>query len=269
MLAPEPGTPLFASHGDSIVLDDRSAPYHCRILSEEDRRLVGEHREIFQTYYHFPTELRPRQLFAITTVDLFRHLGSTTAEYLLRFFSGRLSCFVDQYGVAARWRIPSFGSLLAFLSRMFGERHHLVSLVRYAAAASEGPESSDQSDEPEQFDGSRRYRLGAGVMLLDEMHDCAALLDDIETLSPHETMPPRSEEAQTSYFALPAHGGRKLWKCDRATTALMSLFAGGDAPREVIARYDFADEATSRTLEELSSIGALRAEPPFLRHPEI
>ena len=55
MLAPEPGTPLFASYGHQIRYDSYGSRYNAGVVDAGDERLILEHPDIFQTY----TTIRP------------------------------------------------------------------------------------------------------------------------------------------------------------------------------------------------------------------
>lgn len=259
MLAPEPGTPLFAAHGGTIRLDDYTAPYHCGILDAADAALVRDHPAIFQTYYHYPTALRPRQRFAVAAVDLMRRLGPVLGDYLLRFFEGRLDALVARLGAACAWQAPDAAALVALLAGTLGQDHHAVSLVRYATAGGGALDPRD-GNLAEGFDPARCYRLDASAVLLDRIHDCGALIDAIAALAPGETLPPLRDGAASAYLALATPQGARRWRCDPGVVALASLFAEGARPCDLVARAGLPRAATYRLVEDLAHLGVLRAE---------
>lgn len=198
MLAPEPGTPLFEARGSSIRYDGYGGRYNTEPVDTTDQSLLFEHPQIFQTYYHYPTELpRDHVIFTVESVDLVRRAGPIVLNYLLRAFDGRLSVFLRQFEAFAsaqaapqtRETRPDADQLLAFLGSRLGPRHHLTSLFRFSLAIHAGglerhgpPPDSLHSEAG--FDGDTFYRLADDVTVLSNLHDCAALLQRIHVLPP-------------------------------------------------------------------------------------
>jgi radical SAM superfamily enzyme YgiQ (UPF0313 family) len=172
MLAPEPGTPMFAEHREQMEYDGYAGPYNAFRVAPEDTQLVLDHKDIFSTYYYYPAALpRVQYKFAVEAVDALRHLGPFILRYLLRAFEQRLSLLVfamrdwaSQEGVTD---LPNTEFVEEFISARFGPRHHLTSLTRYALHL---PNS--------EFDPDQQYQLDANVRLLDP--DLQALLSLFE-----------------------------------------------------------------------------------------
>ena len=173
MLAPEPGTPMFAEHRDKMEYDGYAGPYNAFRVVPEDTQLVLDHKDIFSTYYYYPAALpRSQYKFAVEAVDTLRHLGPFVLKYLLRAFEQRLSLLVfamrDWASHTGRTDLPNTEFVEEFISARFGPRHHLTSLTRYALHL---PADNE-------FDPDRQYQLDANVRLLDP--DLQALLSLFE-----------------------------------------------------------------------------------------
>jgi hypothetical protein len=133
---------------------------------------------------------RERHILAIGCFDVLRYLSRPIVRYLLRDYEGRLSLLIDEVD---SWRrtcgMPEAPIdaefLIAFAVAHFGPGHHLVSLLRYAAAihrvrvATRGRGAT--SVEPRR---QAPLRLGRGSEILMDIHNCPALLARIEREQP-------------------------------------------------------------------------------------
>ena len=190
LLAPEPGTPMFEQRGGSIAYDGHAGPYNAKLLAADDQCLVLEHPDIFPTYYHYPAKLpRERYIFAVAAVDLMRRLGPIVLRYLLRarVYEGRLSrlvrdlrLFAERRGASAA--APDAALLEAYCSSTFVPRHHVTSLVRYAAWA--GANAAGAAETPADpaapaYDPAATYLRVTAARALADVHDCGALIERI------------------------------------------------------------------------------------------
>jgi radical SAM superfamily enzyme YgiQ (UPF0313 family) len=188
MLAPEPGTPLFASYGHQIRYDGYGSRYNAGIVDAGDERLILEHPDIFQTYYYYPSALpRERNIFAVEIVDLVRRIGPAVLRYVLQAHDGRLSRLVDALWSFAACRgpvgRPDASLVEAYFKSTVGPRHHVVSLIRYAFGAQGPGEGETRRLDPAPPDRRAKYALNSRVRILSDMHDCALLMERIEAMS--------------------------------------------------------------------------------------
>lgn len=263
LLAPEPGTPLFDALGGTIRYDGVSGPYHCGFLDSADEAEILAAPDIFQTYYHYPSTLpRGRSIRAVDIVDLLRRTGSTVFDYALRFFDGRLSLLVRAIEVFAASRgleRVDAAALIAFAGDRFGADHHLVSLVKFGLHSS-APRSSPAVAVAPAFEIDRLYVAPTCLTILDEMHDCAALIEAIRGLPEGSVLPEAVDEAATAYLLLPAQRGAAIFHVDPAVAALIGLFDRPRTPRAVLARLGLpSDDSGSACahLAHLASIGLI------------
>jgi len=175
MLAPEPGTPMFAEHRERMEYDGYAGPYNAFRVAPEDTQLVLDHKDIFSTYYYYPAALpRVQYKFAVEAVDALRHLGPFVLRYLLRAFEQRLSLLVfamrDWAHAEGRTELPNTEFVEEFVSARFGPHHHLTSLTRYSLHLPD--------DTSSEFDPDQQYQLDGNVHLLDP--DLQALLSLFE-----------------------------------------------------------------------------------------
>src|SRR5205085_4923453 len=97
MLAPEPGTAMYAQLGDRIEYDGYGGRYNALLVNSDDEQLILDHPDIFQTYYYYPAALpRSRYVFAVEAVDALRKAGPIILNYLLRAYGRRLSRLVAE-----------------------------------------------------------------------------------------------------------------------------------------------------------------------------
>ncbi|MGW4381421.1 RiPP biosynthesis radical SAM protein ApyD [Kitasatospora sp. NPDC004531] len=229
VLLPEPGTAQYAARGDTLRYDGYRTEFNGWLLDPQDETRVREHPDLFPTYHYYPGAMpRGHHVFAVDLHQALTELGHTVARYLLRHFDGRLSVFAAR---ARGWREETgwdgpvdTGFVRAFVDHALGERHHAHSLVRYArglraARPLPGPPAARAED------GGPRYALAPGAVLLDGIHDCAALLDRIRAL-PADAPPLTEREAGElgCRVLLAAGSGCRDYAIDPATHAVLSLF---------------------------------------------
>ena len=255
LLAPEPGTPLAATLGDTILYDGTSGPYSCAPLTAEDEAEIRRAPTIFQTYYHYPALLpRSRVIRAVDTVDLMRRAGPLVSSYLLRFFDGRLSRLVAALDAEAddgevRLDAPA---LLAFAAGRFGPGHHLTCLLRYAlhqdAAA---PPANARAGI---FSVERPYRVSPSLHTLPSMPDCAALLARIAALPEGATLP--EDDAPGDRLYLSFRG--RVYETEQDLLPLLEQFRRPRTPRSLLDQLGLTkSEAAARRLAELAKLGLI------------
>jgi radical SAM superfamily enzyme YgiQ (UPF0313 family) len=232
MLAPEPGTPMFAEHRDRMEYDGYAGPYNAFHVAPEDTQLVLDHKDIFSTYYYYPAALpRSQYKFAVEAVDSLRHLGPIVLKYLLRAFEQKLSRLVfemrDWAEAQDRDALPDLDFVEEFISLKFGPRHHLTSLIRYALRLPKDMNSEITSVE---FDPDQPYQVDSNVYLLTEMHDCDALIERIRKDSGTGLF---AESELTDRVTYVFTGSATAYRIDPDLQALLSLFEQPRSCREV------------------------------------
>ena len=236
VLAPEPGTPLFEELGERLEYDGYAGPYNALLVGKGDEQLVTDHRAVFSTYHYYPSVLpRSDHVLAVELVDVLRRLGPTVLAYLLRAFDGRLSRLVFELRAFAisSGREVSDGSLLQeFVEGKFGPGHHMASLTRYALHADRLRSESQPGRDAgpvEPFSIHRRYRLNDRVSLLEDMHDCAALLDAIPAGAEQARLVEDSAVGERGVCLLKPSGNTVTgYHLDPASDVILRLF---DQPR--------------------------------------
>ena len=232
MLAPEPGTPMFAEHRDKMEYDGYAGPYNAFQVAPEDTQLVLDHRDIFSTYYYYPAALpRSEYKFAVEAVDSLRQVGPLVLKYLLRAFEQKLSCLVfemrDWAEAQDRNALPDADFVEEFISSKFGPHHHLTSLIRYALRL---PKDLNREIAPVEFDPDRQYQLDAKVRLLPDMHDCEALIERIKHDSTGTSLFASELTDRVTYVFT---GSANAYRIDPDLQALLSLFEQPRSCREV------------------------------------
>jgi radical SAM superfamily enzyme YgiQ (UPF0313 family) len=239
LLAPEPGTPLFAQFGAGIQYDGHGGRYNSELLSADDERAVRAHPDIFQTYYYYPSVLpRARARFAVETVDLLRRTGATVFQYLLRAYAGRLSRLVEAFQIFAagqrREDCPDAPLLEAYISAAFGREHHLTSLIRYALNAAGASAKPAMPRAQRRFDPKLRYRLNGTLRLLADMHDCEYVLRRIEADAGGGALLEASQVGDLGCYLIVGEGsGSTHYYLDSGSQAIMSLFQVPSRARDV------------------------------------
>jgi radical SAM superfamily enzyme YgiQ (UPF0313 family) len=230
MLAPEPGTPMFAEHREKMEYDGYAGPYNAFRVAPEDTQLVLDHKDIFSTYYYYPAALpRAQYKFAVESVDVLRQLGPIILRYLLRAFDQRLSRLVfamrDWAEANGRSDLPNARFVEEFISATFGPRHHLASLTRYAFHS---PNCTSVNVAPP-FDPDQSYQLDSNVRLLTDMHDCEALIKRIREEINVDLLTEAELGDRVTYVVT----GASVYRIDPDSQALLSLFEQPRSCREV------------------------------------
>jgi radical SAM superfamily enzyme YgiQ (UPF0313 family) len=264
ILAPEPGTPMFAEHRDKMEYDGYAGPYNAFRVAPEDTQLVLDHRDIFSTYYYYPAALpRAQYKFAVEAVDALRHLGPIVLKYLLRAFEQRLSRLVfamrDWAEVQGRTDLPNIEFVEEFISARYGPHHHLTSLTRYALHL---PKDSGSDVAAVAFDPDQQYQLDANVRLLADMHDCEALIEKIRQDTTGASLFAESELPDRVTYVLT--GAATAYRIDPDLQALLSLFEQPRSCREVsdlVAEISGVDDLSSSYFAPFIDAGILISAP--------
>ena len=242
MLLPEPGTALFIELADQLRYDGYRTDFNARLLEEEDEALIRAHPRIFATYHHFPTELpREQHIFAVDATRTLFALGPVLLGYLLRYYSGRLSLLVSQWRQATdgSGAQPDLDSLLRFLADVFGERHHISSLVRFVVATTTVAGSDARSSRggaavTAVAERQGAYTLSQRAVLLEDLHDCPALLARIADSQVGERPMTEAEAGERGcYVAIDSGRGDRAvinLPIERGLCALLRLF---ETPRRL------------------------------------
>jgi hypothetical protein len=167
---------------------------------------------------------RSRYVFAVETVAALRRLGPIVLRYLLLAYGGRLSNLVRE--------LREFADIETYVRAKFGADHHLVSLVRYGLRV-----HGKRAVEPQPFDPDAVYRLDPGVRILEEMHDCALLLERIANAA--ELLDDAAIPRDCAYVIGPS----AAYRIDPDAVAILELFEEPRSCRMPIDPQFFADLA--------------------------
>jgi radical SAM superfamily enzyme YgiQ (UPF0313 family) len=244
ILAPEPGTPMFEERGAGIAYDGYGGPYNAGLVGPGDEALVRGHPDLFQTYYYYPAVLpRAQYVFGVEAVDRMRRVGPIVLDYVLRAYGGQLSRLVRDLRAFTEGALPEPARVVEFIAARFGAQHHMTSLFRYAlrerpkAAVeqvwpperAERAEHAERAERPERtqrvdrFDPARPYQLNRRSCVLEEIHDCAALLARIARLGPGELLADAEAGELGAYVVDPGDGETTYW-IDPGVQAIAELF---------------------------------------------
>jgi radical SAM superfamily enzyme YgiQ (UPF0313 family) len=233
MLTPEPGTALIAQYGAQMRFDGYLTDFNFPLLDTSDERMVEDNPQLFANYYYYPTPLpRDRHIFAIACFQALQQLAKPIVRYLLRAYEDRLSRLI---AAADDWRQShglcaspvSADSLIAFATARFGADHHLVSLLRYAAAIDRVRSAAKGCREiaPMPRRGAA-LQHGRRSEILADIHDCPALLAAIERLPPGALLDAR-QIGPLGFLLVKADAGIDeiaTFKLDRSIATLLCRF---------------------------------------------
>jgi len=243
MLLPEPGTEQYAALGDRLAYDGYKTEFNAWLLGDDDERYVRDHPDIFATYHYYPATMpREQHVFAVDFYSAARVLGHTVLAYLLRFYGG-LSALVAsarEWRAQSGWAGSTDGELIrAFIAHDLGEDHHAHSLVRYAlglAAARGRPVRGGGQGSDAVPAHARRYQLGPGNAVFEDLHDCGALIERIRASARSQRpLDDREAGARGCYLAVASGDGCVNYAIDPATCAMLAMFASPRTFDEVCA----------------------------------
>jgi hypothetical protein len=256
MLAPEPGTLMYAQLGDKIEYDGYGGRYNALLVSSDDERHILDHPEIFQTYYYYPAAMpRSRYVFAVEAVDVFRKAGPSVLNYLLRAYGGRLSKLVGEFREFAETNNlgnrPDCAMAEEYLKCKFGRSHHLLSLYGFSVRTGGDASVSLSSSTSHSLDFLSPYKLNPRTYILHDYHDCGFLLEQIERDADRTELLDDSDAGELCTYLLKVSGKESSYaKIDPGVEAILSLF---EQPRRCTEVADLVEQAT----------GMPRLEPSF------
>lgn len=263
LLMPEPGTPMFERMGDAIQYDGYGGRFNANIFGPGDERLILDHPDLFSTYYFYPGEVtREEHVFAVEVLDLLRRAGPIVLRYALRAYGGRLSNLMSdlrQFGALIKWTGPPAARMVeAYFESKYGRTHHLTALFRYAMKASNSRNHSNMRGAG--FDPHRPYQVGTDVHILQDLRDCALVLDRIAQTDEKIGLIDDSEFGEPGVFLLRAAGSESIYaRLDPGAEAIVGLF---DEPRTCDEVISIVQQSTGmrpdlRFFEKLVSAGIL------------
>jgi radical SAM superfamily enzyme YgiQ (UPF0313 family) len=270
ILCPEPGTPLFQQHAHTLCYDGYMTNYNAWLLEDSDLDLILNNHDIFSSYYYYPATLpRFHYRFAVDVVDIFRKIGRAILDYILRYFEGRLSGFIEamrDWAINTQRQACIDGDFIFdFSAYRFGASHHVTSLLRYSLTCSLGQAVCEEKMSVRiplsSFDRNQAYQLGDFTFLLEDIHDCGNLLDRIREL-PWDTPPIDDLEAGGcgNYLVIIVQGVATSYRIDPGIGVLLGLFKAPRTCRDVVEALSELIEGYSigdAVFESLVGIGAL------------
>ena len=103
VLAPEPGTALYARHRDELLYDGYLTDFNFEMVEPDDAAFMQQYPGVFVTHHYYPTVLpRAQHVFVCEAHRTLRRAGHDVLGYALRFFEGRLSQLVREMHAFAR-----------------------------------------------------------------------------------------------------------------------------------------------------------------------
>jgi radical SAM superfamily enzyme YgiQ (UPF0313 family) len=175
LLAPEPGTPLFAEHASELRYDGRITEFNARPLTAVDEQTIRDHSEVFATYHYYPSVLaRADHGFALELVELFHRLGDEIAASVLECFGD-----IPLSELAARLR-PTGATpeaLIDLAMEEFGPQSLLVSLLRFGFEVSLRRELDFEPEPAQRPSGTSCYELAPRAIFFEGSCDCVAFLE--------------------------------------------------------------------------------------------
>lgn len=272
ILAPEPGTPLFTEFGCALRYDGYATNFNAALLGADDEETVRSNSYIFPNYFYYPTSMpRDHHTFAVDALDVFRILGTTITDYLLRFYRGRLSILMAELRIGAS-RGDGDGGFAAprledFIAHAFGESHHLSSLVRYALVVhgirSGQSDGRDSGSFAAAFVTDGTYRLANRALVMSDIHDCGELLKRIRALSDGDTLD--EGQAGRRVHSLTVVGDSRLdgYVIDAGVVEILALFQAPHRVSDIVALPEPESDGRETGLNvfrTLVDIGALTLE---------
>jgi len=271
ILLPEPGTPMFAEHSRALAYDGYTTPYNARLLREDDLDQILGHKDLYATYYYYPAAMpRAEYTFAVDAVDAVRVVGHEILSYALRFYEGSFSRLLAAFKKWLAEHRPGVRIdpplVVEFISGTTGSNHHLTSLFRFGMAIGyhrsrhlAGTVLPDQSTADVQ-DGDL-HRLSTDVRLLEDLHDCVALLQRIRRLPPGAApLDDLRTGERACHLALITEGTVSHYRLESGAEAILSFFEQPRNLTDVAALLRDLDPDRSdhsQFLNELVSIGVL------------
>jgi radical SAM superfamily enzyme YgiQ (UPF0313 family) len=229
ILTPEPATELHEKCGHEISYDGYGGPYNVQLLGHSDASLILRHPEIFQTYYYYPGVLsREQHIFAVEAMALLRRIGSHVLGYTLRGFDGQLSLFVYRFRqfceAAEVGRSPNADLLIAFIHEHFGADHHITSLFRLGLRL-QGSVEAPVSGRSIPLDADALYVLAPGVEILEDIHDCASIVERIKRLPADSAMLADSDGGERCTLVVQRRGDSSvIYSVDPGVAVILSQF---------------------------------------------
>ena len=252
VLTPEPGTPMFAEHGDHLGFDDYQSPFNAHFLSLEDRHRVQADPTLFSSYHHFPSLLgRATHIFAAEAMDVLRDVEDDVAKRLVDAFGGRLSALF------AAWRAlapdPSRDAL----------RQGLIACTETAL----GPDASAWHARM-WLAWARRDARAVGLVAGAELHPegrwrvgpGVSVLADLDVVG--AGLLPSPPAASCAVLVFPTPEGVATQVVDGGVAAILDLFRPSGVPRRVAAKLHtligVPAHAVDAVLRQLAAWGVLR-----------
>src|SRR5262249_13174971 len=149
LLAPEPGTPLFARLAAELRYDGRITDTNSRPLDDRDQQLIVGHPEIFATYHYYATVLdRVDHCFAAEFVELVHGLGHEVTTCLLECFGdiklSELAALLRNWLLGRKRPLtPTPADLIDLVSEALGPESLGASLVRFGFAIADAREQAE------------------------------------------------------------------------------------------------------------------------------
>ncbi len=229
LMTPEPGTELLTQFGDQLAFDGFISDFTFPTLEPDDPAVIAAAPGVFMNNHYFNAVLpRRRHVLVSTLYYALYDLSPPVLAYLLDQFDGRLSALVDGFDAWAAPRglaVADLAAVVEFATERWGAMHHLTSLVRYMAALGSMARPSRRrvigAPPPPTTRASRdAYVLNPAARILRAIHDCSALLAELEPRHDARSPKPRAAVAASALGA----------------TGLVSLHPRrGAAPRHVLA----------------------------------
>ncbi len=270
MLAPEPGTALEEAAGDDLLYDGQLTSFNASLLMEGDEEIIRRDPGMFTPYYHYRSIVpRSRLLMIQRCYRLLMRLRPATLQYMLRFFEGRLSHFMEALARscpdAQAQRAVGPATVMQMIRGRVGAGHHLLSLLQYeldtyfVRVPDSWVDQSHASSNGESPD-PRTRRLSPRAVLFADLHDVTALVPRIAALpTTTETLDDATAGLRGPHVGLgdtAAHGQVALFAVEPLTFALLER-CRGDVTLEELHRVHPDLAPSEEFFEQLVELGVL------------
>jgi radical SAM superfamily enzyme YgiQ (UPF0313 family) len=273
MLTPEPGTQLYSTYGHELQYDSYLTDFNASRLEPDDEGIIKANPDVFVTYHYYPTLLpRHRHIFVIDAYRMLRKAGHTVLTYAMGFYEGRFSGIVNHLWDWARnagreHQTVDAKLVVDFFRDCYGA-HHLTSLFQYALLTEHsrllGPARTRAEADAVELDPHQAYQLGPGAFLFEDLHDCAALIRQIEAQGSDSPPLNDSDAGPRGHYLVVCRGSKDgemdNYELDPASFAVTTLFRRPRSYAEVctaLSPYVGNGMPDTDFFKELVAVGAL------------
>jgi hypothetical protein len=175
LLAPEPGTTLFAEHAAALAYDGHVSDFNFPILDDGDEELIVADPIVFSCHHHFAhADRRAEDISISRAFRLIRRLPAAFRRGLVSRYGQPFAQFVRDVAQTIAGTSDASDALLEFIVRTFGAGDPYADIARYLAACWKLRDEPRQTSPPSA--GAQYIRLTHLAVPLGPSLDAARLL---------------------------------------------------------------------------------------------